>query len=107
VRHETLVLATWNLERPSPRSWKKLPAIREILSSFAVDVWVLTEMRTSIAPGGVYRPVHAPPHPERRPDSDERWVSLWSRLPVTPIQGRPTPWALGAIVESPAGRVAI
>lgn len=65
-------IATWNLERPSPRSWKRLPRQRNRMSRVDADVWVLTETRASIAPADGYHGVHAPPHPLRRSDTDER-----------------------------------
>ncbi len=98
-------IATWNLERPSPLSWRKLPAQLEQITAIDADVWVLTETRVSIQPSPGHRyVVHAPPHPERRPDEDERWVSIWSRYPLGEA-GTPTtsPWSVAAVVESPLG----
>jgi endonuclease/exonuclease/phosphatase family metal-dependent hydrolase len=98
-----LSIATWNLERPSVRSWKRLPAIRSCMATVSADCWVLTETRTSIAPGNDYRGVHSRAHPSRRPDPDERWVSVWSRWPIRPIPIRASPWSATAIVEAEFG----
>lgn len=59
-------IATWNLERPSRRSWKRLPRQRARMAEVDADIWVLTETRASIAPADGFRGVHAPPHPLRR-----------------------------------------
>jgi endonuclease/exonuclease/phosphatase family metal-dependent hydrolase len=100
-------LATWNLERPARRSWKKVPAILEILGSVGADVYVLTESRASLSLGSGYSAIHAPSHPIRRPDLDERWVSVWSRWPARRLTVRPTPWAAAALLDTPAGPVVV
>ncbi len=102
-----ITIATWNLERPRPASWKKLPAIRSQMASVAADLWVLTESRTTISPEDRFQAVHSPPDRFRRPDHDERWCSLWSRWPLTPIPTRDTPWSATALVRSPLGDLII
>lgn len=104
----TMRIATWNLERPSPRSWKKGPRQLERMQAIAADIWVLTETRASITPGEGYSGLHSPPHPLRRPDEDERWVSIWSRWPLkaTDVPADPRGTA-SAIVETPDGPVVI
>lgn len=104
-----LRIATWNLERPSARSWKRLPAQRQRMADVAADVWVLTETRASVSPGDGYHGVHTPPHPTRRPDPDERWVSIWSRWPLTPIPevaANPR-GSVAARCDTPAGPVLV
>ena len=97
-------IATWNLERPSARSWKRLPRQRARMASVAADIWVLTETRASISPSDGYYGIHAPPHPARRPDEDERWVSIWSRWPLRPTGLPPDPrGAVSAVVSTPDG----
>jgi hypothetical protein len=100
-------VATWNVERPSVRSWKKLPAIRGRIAAVNADVWVLTESRTSIAPGDDYLGIHSPPHPPRRSDPDERWVSIWSRLPMERVSVRPSLWSATALIDTDLGRVLV
>jgi endonuclease/exonuclease/phosphatase family metal-dependent hydrolase len=101
-------IATWNLERPSPRSWKRLPRQRARMAAVDADVWVLTETRASVSPSESYYGVHVPPHPTRRPDIDERWVSIWSRWPLRPAGLPPDPrGSLSAVVERPAGDLII
>jgi hypothetical protein len=101
------LLATWNLERPARRSWKKVPAILGVLGTVAADVYVLTETRASLILGRGYGAIHSAAHPARRADQDERWVSIWSRWSLTPISVRPTPWAAAALAETPVGPVAV
>jgi Endonuclease/Exonuclease/phosphatase family len=100
-----LSIATWNLERPAVRSWKKLPAIRSRLALVSADCWVLTETRASIAPGDDYRGIHSPVHLLRRPDPDERWVSVWSRWPLKAVPVRETPWSTTGLLETEFGQL--
>ena len=96
-------IATWNLERPRPRSWKRLPRQKARMGAVDADIWVLTETRASIAPAQGYHGLHTPPAP-RRPDPDERWVSIWSRWPMRPTGLPPDPrGAVSAIVRTPDG----
>jgi hypothetical protein len=60
-------IATWNLERPSLRSWKRLPRQRTRMAEIDADIWILTETRASISPAEGYHGLHSPPHPLRRP----------------------------------------
>lgn len=97
-------IATCNLERPSLRSWKRLPRQRDRMTAINADLWVLTETRFSISPAEKHCSLHAPPHPTRRSDPDERWVSVWSRWPLQPTNLPPDPrGAVSAIVNSPYG----
>lgn len=45
-----LTIATWNVERVGRRSWKRLPAIRQVMAAVDADVWVLTETRDWLSP---------------------------------------------------------
>jgi endonuclease/exonuclease/phosphatase family metal-dependent hydrolase len=101
-------IATWNLERPSLRSWKRLPRQRARMAEVDADIWVLTETRASIAPDEGHVGLHAPPHLLRRSDEDERWVSIWSRWPVRPTDMPPDPrGAVSAIVDAPDGPLVV
>ena len=99
-------IATWNLERLG--SEKKLPAIRRAMDLAAADIWILTETRASLELPAAYFGVHAPPHPKRRPDEDERWVSIWSRWPLEQIAPAPSPrGSLVAKCTTPLGELII
>ena len=101
-------IATWNLERPRPRSWKRLPRQRSRMATVAADLWVLTETRASISPADGFYGLHAPSHPARRPDEDERWVSIWSRWPLRPTGLPPDPrGAVSALVSRPEGELIV
>jgi endonuclease/exonuclease/phosphatase family metal-dependent hydrolase len=104
---ESISLATWNLERPSLASWKRLPAICKVLDAVGADIWILTESRTTLSPAADYFGLHSAPHLARRKDENERWVSIWSRWPIRLIDERPTPWSLTVIAESPIGSLVI
>ena len=78
------------------------------MTAVAADLWILTETRASISPGDSYHGVHAPPHPARRRDQDERWVSIWSRWPLRPTDLPPDPrGAVSAHVDTPEGELLI
>jgi hypothetical protein len=57
-------LATCNLERPSLRSWKRLPRQQRRMAEMAADLWVLTETRASISAAEDYHGLHTPPTPD-------------------------------------------
>jgi hypothetical protein len=97
-------VATWNLERPRARSWKRTPRQLARMADVAADVWVLTETRIDVTPGSGMHGMHAPPHPQRRPDHDERWVGIWSRWPLAPTGIDPAPsGSVSAVVERAEG----
>jgi hypothetical protein len=101
-------VGTWNLERPSLRSWKRLPRQQARMAAIAAELWVLTETRASISPAEGYHGLHTPPHPGRRPDADERWVSIWSRWPLRPTSLPPDPrGAVSALIERPEGELIV
>ena len=51
-------LATWNLQRPVPRSRARYRAIGEWLGRINTDIWVLTETHDGIGPGPDYATMH-------------------------------------------------
>jgi endonuclease/exonuclease/phosphatase family metal-dependent hydrolase len=107
VMQTQLSVATWNLERPAARSWKKLPAILGRLATVSADCWVLTETRASITPGKDYFGIHSPAHAARRKDTDERWVSVWSRWPNRSIPVRESFWSATALVDAELGQMIV
>lgn len=104
---DAVTLATWNLERPALASWKRLPAIRAVFSEIAADIWVLTESRTSISPDKGFFGLHSTPHSARRPNTDERWVSVWSRWQPEPVEQGEHPWSVTGIVPSLVGPILV
>jgi hypothetical protein len=99
-----LSIATWNLERVGLGSYRRLPPIRKKIAEIAADCWVLTETRMQISPGNDYSPVHSmetPPNRQRA--ADERWVSVWSRWPISIVPTRESPWSATARVDTPSG----
>ncbi len=104
VPREGIRIATWNLERPTARSWKKVPRQRQQMRAVGADVWVLTETRASVTPDPEYHAAHCPPHPTRRPDEDERWVSIWSRWPLHDVGIDASPrGSIAASTDTPLG----
>ncbi len=75
------------------------------MTEVEADIWVLTETFIDRSPGDDFEGCHSPHHPERRPDSRERWTSIWSRWPLTPLTN-PPPHRRGsvtAMIETPLG----
>ena len=101
----TIRLATWNLERVSPRAWRRAPAQQRRMAEVAADIWVLTETFVTRSPGDGFCGVFSPSHPERHPDPDERWTAIWSRWPIKMVKD-PAPHRRGtvtALVSTPVG----
>lgn len=102
-------VATWNLQRHSSRAWSKAPRQRERMEAVAADIWVLTETFVDRSPGDEFDGVFSPPHPDRRPNPNERWTAIWSRWPITSLND-PHPHrrgSLAAVVTSPIGPVIV
>jgi endonuclease/exonuclease/phosphatase family metal-dependent hydrolase len=100
-----LTIATWNLERPSSGHSVRARRIQSTIEAVGADVWVLTETRATFAPSPNYFSAHSQPHADRRPDSDERWASIWSRWPTTSLWE--DSWSVTARVESPSGELLV
>lgn len=97
-----LKVATWNVERPLPTQ-RRLSRLRDAMVEVNADVWVLTETHDCLSPGPGYHS-HSSGEPDRAHVAGERWVTLWSRLPLVPC--RPTSDAsrsAAAIVTVPGG----
>jgi hypothetical protein len=78
-----MLIATWNLMRP-PDSGSRREALLARVATINADVWVLTETRRGFAPGAEYALASvSAPAPDRH--RDESWVSIWSRLPSSPL----------------------
>lgn len=74
-------IATWNVERPTSSQPGRLAALHEWLGRVNADVWVLTETSTRLVPGADYVAVESC-GADRPGEAEERWVTIWSRLPV-------------------------
>ena len=99
TRLSTIKIATWNLERPGIRQSARGHAIQSTIERVGADIWVLTETRASLTPPARYLSAHSRPHPDRRPDPDERWVSIWSRWPISLIWE--DEWSVTTLVDFP------
>src|ERR1700687_291504 len=99
-----IVVATWNLQRPSRKPVSRTLRIQSALSAVPADIWILTETRASLIPNRAYHPTHSKLHQGRRPD-DERWVSIWSRWPATALAE--DCWSATALIESPLGKLIV
>lgn len=78
-RAEILRISTWNVDHA--RSVSRDPDRVNLIDSADADVIVLTETRDRVRPSDpAYEPAYSSPRPHC-PD-DERWVSVWTRIPV-------------------------
>lgn len=75
-------IGTWNVEYAYP---KCLEALQRVLSENPADIWVLTETHDDLAPAGCGFVAHSAPRPKNWSGIREgsRWVSIWSRFPIT------------------------
>lgn len=74
-------IATWNLERPKPRSWKKRPAIEAQIKKIKADIWVLTETHECIRPEGAVDVASSKPVANLY-DNGETRTTIWSRWSI-------------------------
>ena len=73
------------------------------------DIWVLTETFVDRVPSAGFDAAFSPPHPDRRPDPNERWTAIWSRWPITPLDD-PAPHRRGsvaAMIATPTGPLVV
>ncbi len=77
-------IATWNVEYAYET---RLDALRHVLAANSADIWILTETHDDLVPPNCQHVAHSEPRPKNwsgiRPGS--RWVSIWSRYPITPV----------------------
>jgi hypothetical protein len=105
----TFRVATWNLERRSSRAWSRAPFQQERMTLVDADIWGLTETFVDRAPDDDFDAVFSPPHPDRRPNPDERWTAIWSRWPIAPLED-PAPHrrgSLAAMISTPMGSLVV
>lgn len=78
----TLTLATWNVM--GPISARRQEVILGHIAAINPDVIVLTEAHDTCVMAGMH--VHSSAHGRDGHDPPEhRWVTIWSRFPLTPI----------------------
>lgn len=77
-------IGTWNVEYAYA---KRLQDIRSTIDQHDVDIWVLTETHDDLRPANCSHAIHSAPRPKNwngiRPGS--RWVSIWSKFPIVPV----------------------
>ena len=100
-----ITIATWNLERPSSKENARIQRIRSSIQRVVADIWVLTETRAALMPEAQYLSVHSQPRTGGRTDSDERWVSVWSRWSATSLSE--DLWSATVHIDSPIGELLV
>lgn len=78
----TLKLGTWNLMLPVAEGRRE--GIRLHTDREQADVWVLTETHDGFTPGHAYSHSSAPGR-DRLHKPAHRWVTIWSRHPMAPL----------------------
>ncbi len=79
-------VATWNLNRCSPRATVRGPALRQWMTDVDADVWVLTEAFRGFSPGTGHELIASSADaPDRESGRGECWVAIWARLPSLPV----------------------
>lgn len=80
-----LRIATWNIQRPQSNRSARLERVLQHIENVSADVWILTETHSAVSPGDDYQCVASTPH-TRNAAGAENWVSIWSRLPIQPVE---------------------
>ena len=105
---QSLTISNWNLERILPTQ-KRLADIQEYFSDFPSDIWFLTETHVDVNPHEGYFPVFSST-PDRDSKEGERWVAIWSRWPIEPLDAfvsDPARCVAGRIPDSPSGELIV
>ncbi len=93
-------VGTWNVELP-PRS--RSDRQRQCIEAGDADIWVLTETRDTLDLSEAFQPVSTTERP-----GGERWVTVWSRLPlVETVLLRDPMRTAAAVFEGPAGPIVV
>ena len=93
-------IGTWNVER-APKS--RYSRLRQEVEQGDADIWVLTETRDVLDLGPAYRSVASQDR-----GGGERWVTLWSRLPlIQEVTVRDEMRTAAALYEGPAGPILV
>ena len=105
---KSLTISNWNLERILPTQ-KRLTEIQRYFSASDADIWFLTETHLEVNPHEGFFPVFSC-NPDRNSNDGERWVAIWSRWPIEPLETFVSDSArcvAGRIPDSPLGELII
>lgn len=99
--HRSMRIATWNLERPTPRQVRRRARLDQWLTEIYADVWVLTETHDCVSPGDAFACV-CTEETDRPGEPGERWTAIWSRHPIerVPLSNDPAR-CVAALVRPP------
>ena len=103
-----LVISNWNVERPLPGQ-ARFARIADTLSGIKSDVWFLTETHEALVPKSGFHSVFSGT-PDRDSSDGERWGSIWSRWPITPLNdyvSDKSRCVAGIIENSPFGQLVL
>jgi hypothetical protein len=104
-----LRIATWNVEYADSAATNARR--RGVMHENPADIWVLTETHDDLVPGEGFNAVHAAQRPiyGQRVKPGSRWVSIWSRFPLTPVRidGSDNERTVVAKVETPMGSLTV
>lgn len=100
-------IATWNLERPTQKSWIRNQRRLDQIHQIDADVWVLTETNEAIDLGSDYEAIASIPWKDyHRPG--ENLTTIWSRWKkLRKLQTFDPHWAVCAEIDSPFGAMMI
>jgi len=74
-------IATWNVERPTPKQTPKNEARLEKIREINADIWILTESHEVIDLSGTHHGAATKPS-ARKPRPGEYCAAVWSRWPI-------------------------
>lgn len=103
-----LIISNWNVERPLPGQ-ARFARIGETLSGIESDIWFLTETHEALVPKNGFHSVFSGT-PDRESSQGERWSSIWSRWPITPLNDYVSDnsrCVAGIIESSPFGQIVL
>jgi hypothetical protein len=93
-------IATWNLERPRLKSWRKIPFLLEKLRSVSADVWILTETNAVIDLSDTHSAIVSDPVATLH-KAGENWTTIWSRYPARALSTYDPSIAVCAEIDAP------
>lgn len=99
-------IANWNLERVNPLQGRTL-VMSEYFAAIDADIWFLTETHEDVEPSEGFFSCFSG-SPDRASKVGERWVALWTRWPIEPLDSYARDsarCAVGRIADSPMGEL--
>lgn len=75
-------LATWNVERPTRKSYVRNRRRQEVFQQVQADIWVLTETNRYLSPDTDFEGVFSATLPSLHHGEGEVKVAIWSRWPI-------------------------